>query len=131
MLAAVFILRIRHLGPAALIVALTMLLAVLVLYQPGLSSFLAFLLSGWVLQRIWQDHSIDGWARQTSSFSRLLIAIGVYISAIVVYRMMLGIHIIQLAEWEQMMSALLPLTSALPLFIAGRMNELWRLPERD
>jgi hypothetical protein len=130
-LVAVFLLRFRHLGPAALIVALAMLLAVLMLYQPSLSSFLAFLLTGWVLQRIWQDHSIDGWARQTSSFSRLLIAIGVYIAAMVVYRMMLGIQIIQLGEWEQKMSALLPLTSELPLVIAGRMIELWRLLGRD
>jgi hypothetical protein len=131
LLAAVLMMRVRNLGPGVLIAAFTMLLAVLMLYQASLSSFLAFLLTGWVLQRVWPDHSIDSFSRQASSLSRLMISIGVYISAIVVYRMMLGIHIIQLGKWEQKMSALLPLTSELPLLIAGRMIELWRLLGRD
>jgi hypothetical protein len=45
--------------------------------------------------------------------------------------MMLGIQILRLGKWEQKMSALLPLTSELPLIIAGRMIELWRLLGRD
>jgi hypothetical protein len=106
LLAAVLMLRVRHLGPGVLIAALALLLAVLMLYQPSLSSFLAFLLTGWFLQRIWPDHSIDSWSRQASSLSRLMISISIYISAIVVYHMMLGIHIIQFGKWVQKMSAL-------------------------
>lgn len=131
LLSALLILRPYNTSARRTMLAFVLLLAAINLYQPALSSFMAFFLVDWIFAIFWPSKINDSMSRRRICLVRIMLGLGVYVTSLLAYRLIIGINLIQLGAWQQEMATLLALDSKLAAIIAGRIRDLWIMLATD